>query len=134
VELWPPHPLDAAICAAFNEHQRRSAGGQRLLGPDAAASVVRAFRSQGYDVLVRASPWRLGPADHAVTTAWFSAWLAAACEQSPDLLPQVEDYARRRRRDVAAGRLQVLVHHQDVLALPPTRHPPGGACVHRDHC
>jgi SAM-dependent methyltransferase len=134
VELWPSHWLDAAICAAFNDHQRRSADGRRLLGPDAAARVVRAFRNLGFDVLVRSSPWRLGAEDQAVTTAWFSAWLAAACEQRPELVPQVSDYARQRRLDVAAGRLRVLVHHHDVLALPQAQGGQGGPCVHRDHC
>jgi SAM-dependent methyltransferase len=118
VELWPPHPLDAAISAAFNAHQRRTVGGRRLLGPDAGDRVVQAFRSLGFDVLVRASPWRLGAAEQVLTTAWFSGWLAAAFEHRPELVMQAGDYCRQRRLDAAAGRLRVLVHHHDVLARP----------------
>jgi SAM-dependent methyltransferase len=124
VELWPPHPLDAAISAAFNAHQgRRTVSGRRLLGPDAADRVVHAFRSLGYDVLVRASPWRLGAAEQALTAAWFGGWLAAACEHRPELVMHAGDYDRQRRLDVAAGRLRVLVDHQDVLARPPAPEP-----------
>lgn len=121
VELWPPDPLDAAISAAFNAHQRRTIGGRRLLGPDAAGRVIQAFRGLGFDVLVRASPWRLGAAQRALTAAWFSGWLAAACEHRPELVIEARDYGRRRHVDAAAGRLRVLVHHYDVLARPAKR-------------
>jgi SAM-dependent methyltransferase len=118
VELWPPHPLDGAFSAAFNAHQRRTTGGRKLLGPDAAHRVARAFRSHGFDLLVRASPWRLGAVEEELTAAWFSGWLAAACEQRPELTALAGDYARQRRLDAAAGRLRVVVQHHDVLARP----------------
>jgi SAM-dependent methyltransferase len=120
VVISPPHPLDAAIVAAFNAHQRRLTGGRRLLGPDAAGAAARAFRASGYDVLVRASPWRLGPEDHPLAIAWLTDRLAAACEQQPELTSEVHEYARRRGEDAAAGRLRVLVGHRDLLARPVT--------------
>jgi trans-aconitate methyltransferase len=43
VALDPPDPLDAAVAAAFNDHQRRTTGGRRLLGPDAVAAAAQAF-------------------------------------------------------------------------------------------
>jgi SAM-dependent methyltransferase len=118
VDLWPPHPLDAAVGAAFNAHQRRTIDGRRLLGPDAAYAVVRAFRMSGYDVLIRPSPWRLAAAAQALTIAWFTDWLAAACEQHREVAPEASKYARQRLADAATGRLRVLVHHRDVLARP----------------
>lgn len=120
VAMWPPQRLDAAIAAAFNAHQRRTTGGRLLLGPDAAAAAARAFRASGYHVLVRASPWRLGPAERELTTAWITDWLSAACEQRPDLTSDAAEYALQRERDAAAGRLHVLVQHCDVLVRPVT--------------
>lgn len=128
VAIWPPQRLDAAIEAAFNAHQRRTTGGRRLLGPDAAAAAARAFRASGYDVLVRPSPWRLGPGKSELTTAWITDWLAAACEQRPDLTSEAGEYVRQRELDAAAGRLHVLVQHCDVLVRPvtaPSRRRPG---------
>src|SRR4029077_15736547 len=43
VTLDPALPEDAAIEAAFNEHQRRTTGGRRLLGPDAPDTAAAAF-------------------------------------------------------------------------------------------
>ena len=118
VELSPADPLDAAVTAAFNAHQRRTAGGRRLLGPDAVGVAAALFARHGAEVAVRPSPWRLGAADLDLLLAWFTGWLAAACEQRPDLAPATRDYARRRREAAAAGRLQVTVHHQDLLVRP----------------
>jgi len=116
VELTPADPLDARIAAAFNAHQRRTTGGRRLLGPEAATATVTAFRRHGVGVLVRSSPWRLG-ADHAeLISEWFTGWLAAACVQEPDLARPATAYARRRRAQAAAGGLTVLVGHLDLLA------------------
>lgn len=122
VELWPPHPLDAVVRAAFNAHQRRATGGRRLFGPDAADAVARAFRSSDHEVQVRASTWRLGAAEGALTTAWFTGWLGAACEQRRELTARVVDaYRRQRLADAAAGRLRVRVQHRDLLVRPPAQ-------------
>jgi hypothetical protein len=69
-------------------------------------------------VLLRATPWRLDTGTRELTTAWFTGWLTAACEQDPALLTQTRDYAQQRLGDAEAGRLRVLVHHRDVLAWP----------------
>jgi hypothetical protein len=45
-------------------------------------------------------------------------WLAAACEQHPELGAVAASYARRRLAEAAEGRLSVTVHHQDLLARP----------------
>jgi hypothetical protein len=104
VTLSPAEPLDARIGAAFNAHQRR--GGR--LGPDAVAAVVDAVRGE---VFVRPSPWRLG-AEHAdLMTEWLDGWIAAACEQDPELAVEVAAYRERR----LAGELVVTVDHVDLL-------------------
>ena len=117
VRLTPADPLDAEIADAFNAHQRRTVNGRRLLGPDAAAACVAAFARHGVAVETRPSPWRLGPDQAALAAQWFTGWLDAACEQRPELTDRTREYARRRRAEVEAGRLDVLVDHADLLAL-----------------
>lgn len=116
VRLTPTDPLDTAVEAAFNDHQRRTVDGRRLLGPDAAAATAAAFARRGVDVRERPSPWRLGPEHADLTAEWFRGWLGAACEQRPDLAGPAQAYAQRRLADAAAGRLTVLVEHRDLLA------------------
>ena len=116
VELTPNDPLDAEIAAAFNAHQRRTVGGRTLLGPDAVDATVEAFGRRGMRALVRFSPWRLGADQAHLASEWFKGWVAAACEQRSELACRVAPYASRRLAEAAAGRLDVVVHHTDLLA------------------
>ncbi|MFJ5678881.1 SAM-dependent methyltransferase [Streptomyces sp. NPDC093097] len=118
VELTPADPLDAAVSAAFNAHQRRTEGGRRLLGPDAVAAATEAFVRRGARVVTRPSPWRLGGPESALTERWLRGWVGAAREQRPELAAGAEGYLRRRLEACAAGELTVAVHHTDLLALP----------------
>lgn len=118
VDLTPADPFDRRVADAFNAHQRRTTGAGRLLGPDAVRAAVDGFTGLGAEVLVRPSPWRLGAGQAALAAEWFTGWLAAACEQRPELRPGAASYARRRLAEAAAGRLSVTVHHQDLLARP----------------
>lgn len=118
VHLKPADPLDERVAAAFNAHQRRASEAGGLLGPDAVGAAVDEFTRLGLDVVVRPSPWRLGPQRRGLATEWFTGWLAAACEQQPELDSIAPSYARRRLTQAAEGRLSVTVHHQDLLALP----------------
>jgi len=118
VELRPPDPLDAAVAAAFDAHQRREAGGRRLLGPDAGRAAAAAFTALGARVDTEPSPWRLGPGDAGLAAEWLRGWLAAAAEQRPDL--PVEPYRTRRSQEAAGGRLEIVVHHGDLLVTWPT--------------
>jgi SAM-dependent methyltransferase len=116
VELTPPDPLDQAVAAAFNAHQRRSTAGRTLLGPDAVGAAAAAFRRRGVDVVLRESPWRLGPEQADLAAEWLRGWLDAACEQQPELTNPAAEYASRRFAQAAAGELGVVVHHLDLLA------------------
>ena len=118
VEFTPPDPFDETIAAAFNAHQRRTVGGRRLLGPDAVDACVAAFTRRGATVVARPSPWRLGAQEAELAAEWLRGWLAAACEQRPELVGPAARYARRRMPDAAAGRLGVVVEHSDLLAVP----------------
>ena len=44
--------------------------------------------------------------------------LLAACEQEPELARQADAYRRRRLAEAAAGQLEVIVGHVDLLVLP----------------
>ncbi len=113
VDLMPADPLDAEIAAAFSAHQRR----RWRLGPDAVEVAVDAFARRGAATLVRPSPWRLGSESLDLLAAWLDAWLDAACEQRPALAGPATAYAARRVAQIAEGRLDVVVHHNDLLAL-----------------
>lgn len=114
VELGPADPLDGAVMDAFNAHQRRAG----LLGPAAAEAAAEQFRELGAEVLVRPSPWRLGPPEAELAAAWFSGWAGAACEQDAELAAETGDYRQRRLAQARDGQLAVTVHHADLLALP----------------
>ena len=118
VNLSPSDPLDDVVAEAFNDHQRRTVGGRTLLGPDAVAHAARAFTAHGLEVVLRTSPWRLGPEHSALTMEWLTGWVGAACEQRPDLVAATTDYTPRRLAAAAMGRLEVTLHHLDLLALP----------------
>lgn len=117
VRLDPPDPLDAAVEAAFNAHQRRYVDGRRLLGPDATGVAVAAFRRAGWRVRTRSSPWQLGGADADLLTAWLTGRVAAASEQNPGSAG-ADDYLARRITLAAAGGLRATVDHVDLLAAP----------------
>jgi hypothetical protein len=118
VEISPADPLDPRVAAAFDAHQRRTTKRGRLLGPDAVDFAARAFRRLGAEVIVRPSPWRLGPAHSALTAAWFTGWVEAACEQEVELAARCEPYADRRLEQASSGELAVTVGHADLLVLP----------------
>jgi hypothetical protein len=118
VALAPVEPLDVAVMAAFNAHQRRDAGTGRLLGPDAVAAAVALLGGGGAELVVRPSPWRLGAAHAALAAAWLEGWVGAAGEQEPGLAGELGPYLARRRAQAAAGELAVVVDHADLLVLP----------------
>ncbi|GAB3446062.1 hypothetical protein GCM10027570_16980 [Streptomonospora sediminis] len=118
VQLEPAHPLDDAIAAAFNAHQRRGPAAQRLLGPDATAATAAVFNRGGAHVHERPSPWRLGPGGAPLAAEWLRGWVAAAVEQRPGLAVGAAGYLQERLAQCSAGRLRVRVDHRDLLAVP----------------
>ena len=118
VELTPAEPLDLRIAAAFDAHQRRFTERGRVLGPDAVGVALEQLAQLETEVLVRPSPWRLGPSEAELAAEWLSGWVGAACEQEVDLATQVVPYARRRLAQAAAGVLRVTVDHADLLISP----------------
>jgi len=118
VELAPAEPLDHQVAVAFNDHQCRTVGGRHLLGPDAVGFTADEFTRLGAEVMVRPSPWRLGPGEARLAAEWFAGWLGAACEQQPELSGATTTYGNRRWAEATAGRLGVMVGHDDLLVRP----------------
>src|SRR5262245_6793831 len=118
VRLEPAHHLDTRVAAAFDAHQRRTTVRGRLLGPDAVAAATDEFRRLGREVVVRPSPWRLGPAETSLAVEWLTGWVAAACEHEDELETDADPYRWRRLHEANAGRLTVTVGHADLLVLP----------------
>jgi hypothetical protein len=118
VQLDPPARFDARVASAFDAHQRRTTPRGRLLGPDAVEAAVEAFRRLGAEVIVKPTPWRLGPDDAGLVAEWLTGWIGAACEQEPTLVPEAGVYRRRRVAEAETGRLAVTVGHADLLVLP----------------
>ena len=125
----PGDPLDGELAAAFNDHQRRTIGGRRLLGPDAVA----AMRPPSPDVArpsTATQPVAARVVAGAADREWLRGWVAAACEQRPELARATDDYLRRRLATCATGDLRVTVHHEDLVAVPTRgRVTPAGATL-----
>jgi hypothetical protein len=117
IGMIPADHVDGLVAAAFNAHQRRDAGHGRLLGPDAVLRAADEFRRRGAEVIVRPSPWRLGPTETDLAVEWLTGWVRAAREQRPELAAETESYASRRLAQVAAGQLEIIVEHADLLVL-----------------
>ena len=118
VHLAPADQLDARVASAFDAHQRRPTPRGRLLGPDAVEAAVEGFRRLGAEVIVRPSPWRLGPAETGLAVEWLTGWIGAACEQEAGLAAEAHHYRRRRLKEARARKLAVTVGHADLLVLP----------------
>ena len=111
VSLDPARPEDAAVDAAFDEHQRRVVDGRRLLGPDAPAYAAQAFEKAGATVVTRPSVWQLGPQLPELTAEWLRGWVSAAQEQRPEV--GGDDYLAARLDRLP----RASVGHVDLLAI-----------------
>jgi hypothetical protein len=115
-EDWaPPHPLDAAVLAAFHADQRRDKGLGPALGPDAAAHLAAALRGAGFEVLTAPSDWHLAPPADAALIA------ALALGSAEAVAPALGHAAAAEWRRSRARAASVTIGHVDVLALPPRR-------------
>ncbi|MEV6880114.1 class I SAM-dependent methyltransferase [Amycolatopsis sp. NPDC051128] len=121
VELSPADPLDSAVAAAFNAHQRRvTEDGRRLLGPNAVDAAATAFGRLGATVVRADSAWRLGPDQAELQRQWLEGWVGAAVEQLPELRPVADVYLQRRLEMAQSAELRAVIHHGDLLVLPPS--------------
>ncbi|MBK5926582.1 methyltransferase domain-containing protein [Rhodobaculum claviforme] len=108
---WTPVlPLDAAVTAAFNTHQRGDKGLGAALGPDAGQIAAQVFAEHGFDVRTADSPWQLTPSEGALHAELVAGIAAAAAETG---LEAAQDWGAARRTFATAR-----IGHLDLLALP----------------
>jgi SAM-dependent methyltransferase len=115
----PADPLDAAVLAAFDVHQRRDKGLGGALGPAAAAVAVRRFEAAGFTVVAARADWALPDDAAALQRRLLAGWHEAVAETGL-LAPRVLDaWLERRLRAVGAGLSRLSVGHVDLWAKPP---------------
>lgn len=111
-----PHPDDAAVVMAFNEHQRGDKGFGPALGPDSGPALKRVLEAAGFRVSIAPSPWRLTP-HHADLQREFIDGMALAVSQVNGVgALGLEDWRRTRLARVKHSACEV--GHWDILALP----------------
>ncbi|MGD9945522.1 MAG: hypothetical protein AB7L76_02905 [Burkholderiaceae bacterium] len=116
IDWQPADPVDAAVLAAVNMHQRRDKGFGPALGPTAAAYAARGLAAHGYRVRSAASDWRIGPDDRAIAAALLDGWTQAAIEAVPARSTDFEQWRQRRMAVLARGALRMTVGHVDLAA------------------
>jgi len=117
-KLTPSDPLDAAIAAAVNAHQRTDKGFGPALGPAAGAFAIARFEALGYSVVHGTSDWAIGPDDIDLQIEILAGWASAAHEVGALSLADTTAWLTRRRGAVAAGLSSLSVGHVDFFAMP----------------
>ncbi len=118
IGFTPPDPLDAAIIAAVNAHQRTDKGFGPALGPAAAAFAIARFEALGYSVVHGASDWAMGPDDLDIQIEILAGWASAAHDIGALTLAETTAWLTRRHDAVAAGCSSLQVGHVDFFATP----------------
>lgn len=117
-KFTPLDPLDAAIAAAVNLHQRTDKGFGPALGPAAAAFAIARFEALGYSVVQGSSDWEMGPDDFDIQVEVLDGWANAAHEVGAVRLVDTTEWLKRRRGALAAGLSSLSVGHVDFFARP----------------
>lgn len=110
----PPHPVDGAIRAAFNRHQRTDKGLGPAAGPDATDALAAAFEAQGYRVRRGPSPWVADERFAALRRELDAGFAGAARELGGVPEREIEAWLAHRE---ATGCV-TIVGHEDLLAVP----------------
>lgn len=113
-----PHPLDGAIVAAFNRHQRSDKGFGPALGPDATHTLSAFLQAVGYRVETVDSPWVLGPDQMALQQATLDGFAQAVAETQTLAAEEVALWHAHRKAAAARG-VGCRIGHSDLLAVPP---------------
>ncbi len=110
----PPHPIDRAMLAAFNAHQRGEKGLGPALGPDATHHLAERFRNAGYTVLTASSDWVLSITEDGALISELARGSADALAPALGVEAATAWHAARHAAE------SVMIGHQDLLALPLT--------------
>jgi hypothetical protein len=103
----------------INRHQRTDKGFGPALGPDAAPALAALLEERDYQVILRPSPWLLGPEHAALQTALLTGWVAAMREIAPEAADGLRVWAKQRRHLIDQGNSRLTVGHWDLSAPAP---------------
>jgi hypothetical protein len=118
IAFTPSDPLDAAVVAAVNAHQRTDKGFGPALGPAAAAFAIARFEALGYSVVQGASDWAMGPDDLDIQAELLAGWASAAHDIGALSPADTTAWLTRRCDAVAAGCSSLHVGHIDFFSTP----------------
>lgn len=118
IDLSPADPMDAAVSAAVNDHQRTDKGFGPALGPSAAGAAVSTFEKLGFSIVQGSSDWVIGTGDTQMQVELLDGWAFAAREikSLPDR--EINDWLMRRKAAVERGASTMRVGHVDFVAMP----------------
>lgn len=116
----PVEPEDEEIRKLMNCHQRTNDKGfGRAAGPDAVDVAERCFSERGYRVQRARSDWNLSSDARELQRQLVDGWAEAASEIAPEFSTAIVSWHQRRRAHIDAARSQIIVCHEDLVALPP---------------
>jgi hypothetical protein len=118
VGLEPADPLDRAVVAAVNRHQRTDKGFGPALGPSAPQAAKAAFAAVGYQLTEGRSDWRFGADDRAIQHAVVEGFAQAARELGELAASEIDGWLRRRLERIEAAASTMTVGHVDLFAWP----------------
>jgi SAM-dependent methyltransferase len=117
-----PHDADDALVVRLvNAHQQTDKGFGPALGPDASGTLAALLHEAGYEVHRATSDWHLDASASTLQRALIDGWAQAACELSPADTARVHAWRDRRLAQVTAGTSRIVVGHEDVAGIVPTR-------------
>ncbi len=116
-DLTPPDADDACVLAAFARDQQRDKGFGPALGGGATAVLADELTRRGARVATAPSDWRLASTAIAMLESVIDDIAEAAGRAEPARAPLVSGWHARRRSQIAAGALSLVVGHQDLLAV-----------------
>ena len=121
IEIRPSHPLDAAVVAAVNAHQRGDKGFGPALGPTGSEVAISCLQARDYSAVRGAADWVIGPHDRDIQFELFTGWARAAGEMGELSHAELVQWLDFHRTRIVEGRSSLRVGHVDVFAWPTRR-------------
>jgi hypothetical protein len=117
---WSPaEPDDAALHAAFSQHQAGDKGFGTALGGAAVEALAERLQALGWQVGTARADWHIGPREAAMLQRLADETALVAAEAAPALQAAATAWHRRRTEQIGTGTLRAEIGHLDLLALPP---------------
>lgn len=114
----PVEPEDEEVRNLVNRHQLRDKGFGPALGPAAGRTATQILSELGYRVQSAHSDWYARPQHAELQRALVQGWFEAAREMAPQRSSGLQDWMKRRRAHIDAGRSALVVGHVDLFATP----------------